>query len=212
MKGITKYYIGLGVIGVFTVVILMVVLMQGISARHDNHLYQQANKVADKLNSYVDKNSKVPESLAAAGITDVPSDVTYVKKATDKYEFCVTYRAASDGFDVSNPTQALSERAAEQYYGGGSTDNYGSSSDASSYFDATLYLSASHKAGKNCQTIKPYINTYDSFGNSGSSGTSCKYDATNSDANAALNDYYNCLDDTQNSGNLPNSSSPTFTN
>lgn len=207
MKGITKYYIGLIVVGAFVLIMLVVVLLQGASARQDNQLYRQANKVADKLNSYVDKNSKVPESLADAEITDVPGGITYTKKATDMYKFCVTYKSASKGFDMSDPARTLSDRAAEQYYGGGSADSYGSLSGESDYLDTALYLDANHKAGKNCQTIKLYINTLDSFGSDGTS--SCHYDAS---SDTALNDYYDCLDKTQSSDDTLRATSPAFTN
>ncbi|HET8709108.1 MAG TPA: hypothetical protein VFL85_02385 [Candidatus Saccharimonadales bacterium] len=186
MKAIHKYYIGLGVIGAFALVMLIVVVSQGVSARQDNDTYRQATKVADKLNSYVDKNQKVPDSLADAGITDAPSTVSYTKKAADRYEFCVQYKSASDGMNMTDATSTLTEKAAEQYYGYGDVSGSSSSNDYSSYLDSELYLPDAHKAGRNCQTIKPYIQP-----------TTCVPSSFGS--SQSLNDYYSCLDSQQSS-------------
>jgi hypothetical protein len=140
-----KYKIGLAVIGVLTLVLLVVVAVGASGVKQDNQSYKKATAIAEKLNNYIYDNYKIPETLSDAGITDVPSTVRYEKDSETEYKFCVTYKSASE--DLSS---------------------FGNISDAK-YTPSTLYLRAAHQKGENCQTVKPYLNTYDNYNTTGSS-------------------------------------------
>lgn len=151
-----KYEIGLAVIGVFTFVMLVVVLIQAGAARHDNDLYKAADKIATKLNDYNDRHDKVPAVLETAGIDDVPEDISYTKLSKSRYKFCMTYKNDSRG---PGPIQAF-----ERYYYGEGYDNpYYNDSDESDY----LYISATYKKGENCETVN--INLYNDYDDSSDS-------------------------------------------
>lgn len=196
-KSYNLYKLGLGVIGLFSLVLLIVVLVQASGAKADNLTQKDAQKVADQLNDYVEDEQTIPESLSAAGINDVPSAVRYEKLSKERYKFCVTYKAESSGFDAAS----VQEEVISGYYGVDYSDY------ESSYEESYLYLDSTHKKGENCKTIKPYLYSnssyYDDYNNDeGSSdsssetytdpSTGCVYDPGSSDD--AINDYYDCLD------------------
>jgi hypothetical protein len=143
-----KYYIGLIIIALFTLGLTGFVVTKGASNRQDTQTSKRANEIARELNEYVEQ-SGVPESLEAAGIDDVPSTITYTKQGEETYEFCTTYKNASDtyggGFD-----QVLTGSVQRQF----SEENNYYDSYESSYQPSSLYPAYSHKAGKNCQKIK----------------------------------------------------------
>lgn len=144
-----KWQLGLGVLGLITFGLLIFVIIQGVNGKQDRVLFEQVSKVADKLNNYIDSNQKLPENLAAAGITDAPSAVDYTKQSSGTYEFCVTWHSSNS--DVSaQVAEDLGKATTSQGYGE-------SSSMDSTYTPALLYVSPNHKAGRQCQTVKPYI-------------------------------------------------------
>jgi hypothetical protein len=142
--GLTKYVIGLSVLGAFVLVLLVLVLVKASASKADNLTYKAASQISNDLNDYVTKNNAIPDSLDKATKVSVPSTVTYTKKSDSKFEFCVTYK--SSNIDVS-------ATSAETSFLSGSFSASTSSSKTSSY----LYISSDHKAGKQCQTIEPYI-------------------------------------------------------
>lgn len=185
-----RYKIGIGALGVLTLVLLIVVLAQAGATRKDADTYDAANKVVTKLNNYIDSKQKLPATLESAGITDVPSTVSYHKSSEKTYEFCVTYSAASDGFDPFSVGSGVTT---------GSTSSTGGNT---AYLESTdssyLYLSSTHHKGKNCQKVTPYI-----------MGSSGYYDSNSSSSDpyakcSAIVDntaYYKCLQDsTPNTG------------
>ncbi len=151
----TKYYIGLGVIGLITLGLVIYTIVLGSSGKQDANTEKRANEIASKLNSYISKNRKIPASLSEAGVNDAPSTITYTKNSDGTtYKFCVTYKSATSY--GSDPTELLWGGALQ----GASQEDNSYSSYSSDYQPATLYLSYYHKKGENCQTIKPYINNY----------------------------------------------------
>lgn len=158
-----KYYIGLFILGLITLGLVGYVLTLGIQSRQDVKTEKSAQQAANKLNSYVRDKQKIPESLAEAGVNDVPPSIKYTKISEEKYKFCVTYKA-DKGYGSSDLTSVITNAAASRVYGGDS-----SFSDTSSYEPSTLYLNYTHKKGEDCQTVKPYI--YQSFDSSSSSST-----------------------------------------
>lgn len=151
-----KYYIGLIIIGLIVAGLAGFTLFQAAGARQDNETERKAQEIATKLNKYVQKNG-VPESLEKADIKDVPSTITYNRKETDKYEFCVKYKNAGGRYESVGLGEVLFSGMTEPR-GGASYDDYFSDSD---YEASSLYLSYRHKAGDNCQTVKAY--NYDSI-------------------------------------------------
>lgn len=155
-----KYYIGIIILSVLTIGLTGYVIFQGASSKQDADTYEKANKIATKLNNYISKKREIPTSPKAASIDDVPDSISYTKKSDSEYEFCVTYKHASQGYGESDVTSLLTS----SFYGSQSRQSYDDYSSDSSYKPSSLYLSYSYKVGKNCQTIKPY--TYsDSYNN-----------------------------------------------
>lgn len=138
------YRIGLGIIGLVTLISLVFVLTSAGSYKADADTYIKATAVADTLNKYVASNLTVPASLAVAGITDAPSSVSYQKLSDTSYKFCVTYKTKSNSFSASNVTSDLTSAA----LGMGT-----SSSAATTSSDTYLFLNYYHDKGQNCQTI-----------------------------------------------------------
>lgn len=158
-----KYYFGLLVLGLLTVGLLGYAVVLGSSAKQDSATLKKAQEIAPKLNSYIRQQNKIPDSLDAAGITGVPSTISYKKVSAERYTFCVTYKTAKSGGGVSVPeviTRPLFGRP------GYPIDDGGISLDSSgSYEPSTLYVYATYKKGESCTTVKPYlykVNTYNS--------------------------------------------------
>jgi len=164
MNTVAKYKLGFMVLGFFTLILLIVVVVQAGATKQDNKTYDAANKIADKLNSYVDNNYVVPASLAAAGIKDVPATVTYKKISYTKYSFCVTYKAKSTDFSAASTESDLLSSSV-----GSSTP----SSDTSTNYD--LYLDTNHHKGQNCQTVDAQIDNSSASGSGSGSTTNDPY-------------------------------------
>jgi len=163
LKPLLKYQIGLGLIGLFGFVLLLLVLVQAGATKADNKTYDQASKVADALNNYLDTSSAIPDSLGAAGVTNIPASVTYQKLSDSSYQFCVDYKTTSSGFDASSvETNLITSETGTNFndYGGYNANSY-------------LTLDPSHHKGENCQTVKPYLyNSQPIIGGSDSSSDS----------------------------------------
>jgi len=154
MNKMKKYYIGLGVIGIITLVFLALTIAKGASAKQDNDTKTKASTIAKDLNAYISKNRKIPESLEDAGIKDVPKSITYKKDSSTEYTFCATYKEAKTYGSV-DPTSLISGSTLRQNSSSLDDDLYIGSS--SSYKSSSLYPTTSYKKGENCQTIKPYL-------------------------------------------------------
>lgn len=153
-----KYYIGLIVIGLIISGLTVFTLFQAAGARQDNETQRKAQAIATELNKYVRKNG-VPASLDEADIKDVPSTITYTRKDSSRYEFCVKYKNAGSSYDSVGLGEVLFSGMTEPRGGASYDDYYESDYEASS-----LYLSYRHKAGDNCQTVKTY-NYYNDYDN-----------------------------------------------
>jgi len=163
-SGLWGYKIGLLVLGLAVAGLVVFVVMQAGPAKQDKQTSDKANQVAEQLNSYIDKNSKIPESLNEAGINDAPSTISYKKESEESYKFCVTYQRAGSDYGSTvledtiyrGMTGVQTSTSGEDYYSG-----------EQSY----LYLNPEHDKGQNCQTIKPYV-----YGDPGSNdGSSIDY-------------------------------------
>jgi type II secretory pathway pseudopilin PulG len=167
-----KYQIGLAAIALFTLIIVIVVLVQAGATKQDADTTKKADDIATKLEAYVSSNQKVPTSLDDVGVGDVPASISYQKLSDTSYKFCLTYKSASSGFDA---TSAVTELASG---GQGSPDN--SFSDSPSTATSYLYIPSTHHKGQNCQTIKPYL----------SSDSSSYYNYNDTSSGSSLLDTY----------------------
>jgi len=149
-----KYFIGIGLISVIVIGLSVFGIVQAVGARQDNETARKAEEIARELNKYTSR-SGVPDSLEQAGIKDVPATITYTKKTSGTYEFCVEYKKASEGYASGDFTQLLSGGIQQEFSGG--VDYY--DDYQSSYTPSSLYLPYRHKAGKNCQTVEPYTSS-----------------------------------------------------
>ena len=158
-SSLTKYKIGLGLIGLFTVVILIVILVQASSVRQDQQTEKAANDIAGKLNNYENSSSSgyAPNSLSQAGVTDVPSTITYTKTGLYSYEFCMIYNQASSNFDPSSVAQNTVTSGLSA-----ASSGYGSYQNEQSYYTnlPDLEIDPIHHKGKNCQTVQLYGANY----------------------------------------------------
>jgi hypothetical protein len=150
-----KYYIGLVVLALLVLGLVGYTVYQGGLTKQDKKTAEAASSVADKLNSYIQQNYKVPASLAAAGIKDVPKEVTYSKLSNDRYKLCVTYKADLRGYGVSPATLAVS--AFYSHYAGYNSSYYG----GDNYEATSAYIDTySHDKGQKCITVKPDLTNY----------------------------------------------------
>ncbi len=148
------YRLGLLGLGIFTLVLLIVLVVQATGAKQDNTTSQKAQEVADKLNDYTASHNGVPASLDSLKVSNVPSTISYAKLSSTSYKFCVTYKSASQDFGVSNITDGLT---------GAGLNSLGQGSPGSTSFDygssGYLYLPSTHKKGQTCQTIIMYTSS-----------------------------------------------------
>lgn len=149
-RTLTKYRVGLSALGLFTLVILVIVLMQASATKQDQQTLDTANTIATKLNS--DTYSGIaPNSLAQVGITNVPSTILYTKTGKSSYKFCVTYKQASNDFSASGVAQNVVARGLGGGTGAGGVD------DQSAYNNLPdLEINPVHHTGVNCQTVDMY--------------------------------------------------------
>lgn len=177
---IGKWRFGIAVLLVVVLGLLGYVLYLGVQGKQDKATLRTAQTVADKLNGYVNSTQKVPDSLNQAGIKDVPSTISYTKKSSSSYEFCVTYKTAN--IDVgSDVQQGLTSAATNRMLGSG----------ASGLTSSQLAVNATHKAGKQCQTVKAELFNFDNlFGGNGNAGSGSS-DQFNFDSGGSSN--YNDL-------------------
>jgi len=175
--GLTKYMIGLGVLLLFVVGLVVWLALQAGAVRSDNKTYKAADKIAMDLESYISAKNKIPAKLTDATKEPVPATISYTKLSDSRYKFCVTYESASSDFSAAD---AQSKILSSAY---GIDDPYQDSEE-----DTYLYVSSSHKKGQNCQTIKPYISTY----NDDLYNSNCVYDS--SLGAKAYDEYFNCID------------------
>lgn len=155
MNTMKKYYIGVGAIALISLILVGFVLLQAVSGKADVKTQRSAEEIAGKLDQYILDKNKIPANLKEVGINDVPSTISYQKKGTDKFEFCVTYKAAS-----SNDFGSLEQLWGGAVAGGVPAESYDYYDD-SSYDKTYLNVYGSHTKGKNCQTISPYL--YDNY-------------------------------------------------
>jgi hypothetical protein len=147
---LAKYKIGLGLIGVFVLVLLILVISQASGTKKDTDTYNQANNIANTLNNYLDTNDTVPSSLEEAGVNNVPSTITYQKLSDSKYKFCVDYQTTSSNFSASSvESNVINSGASGSLTSGSSTD--GSLTNST---ETILIINTSHHKGMNCQTVE----------------------------------------------------------
>lgn len=146
---IQRYYLGLVVVFVFVLIALGYTVSQAGNEKIDRQTDTAVQNIADKLDSYT-LNRGVPDSLSQAGISNVPSTITYSTGNNHaNYKICINYKSASSGFDaswfslVSGAATAASSGSSTIYP---TTDH--------SYFDSSVIYN--HKKGQNCQTVTPY--------------------------------------------------------
>lgn len=143
-----RYKIGLAVLLAFAFVMTGLVLVQASGTKQDTKTNSAASDIADKLNTYVDNNQKVPGSLAEAGAKNVPSTISYTKLSDTSYKFCATYKGNSSGFDATGTATDLLSGS-----GSSSITNEPNIPVDNSY----LTIDSTWHKGANCQTINTQV-------------------------------------------------------
>lgn len=147
-----KYYIGIIVLAVMALGFTGFVVVLAGEAKQDTLAQERAQEISDQLNDYISENKIIPESLDEIGARDVPAQISYTKDSSEEYTFCVTYKNETSytSVDPVSLLMGIALRDSSQIY----DDSF-----ESSYKPSSLYVSAYHKKGKDCQTIKPYISS-----------------------------------------------------
>ena len=144
-----SYKLGLGVIGLLTVILLVFVLIQAGPTKQDVATYNAAVNIADQLNNYTYNSYTPPNTLADAGITNVPPSILYIKLSATKYRFCIDYKTNSSVLSQTpSPTEFMTLLP------------IGSNNPSLTSSDGYLVISPDHHKGDNCQTI---TNTFGSY-------------------------------------------------
>jgi type II secretory pathway pseudopilin PulG len=148
-----KYYIGLGVIGVFALGVMIFVLTLASANKQDTNTYNKANDISTKLNDYINKNQQIPRSLSDAGIKDAPSSINYTKISDTSFKFCMDYKTSGNNLSTGGldtlGTGFLAQQALSAGASSVSTDTQSTSSE--------LFIGYTHHKGQNCQTVNSYI-------------------------------------------------------
>jgi type II secretory pathway pseudopilin PulG len=152
-NSLAKYRIGLGIIGLFTLAILVIVLLQSSATRADQQTENTANSIATKLNDYIDSGyaGTAPRSLAQAGIANVPSTISYLRTSNYSYYFCAKYQATNISFSSSDVAQNIVARGFGGGTGAGGINNQNAYNGLSD-----LEINPEHHKGWNCQTVELY--------------------------------------------------------
>ncbi len=147
-----KYRLGLLILGLITIGLTIYIATLGLSTRQDVKTEKSIEDVGNKLNSYIDREQEIPESLDVVGARDVPSTITYTKLSEKEYKLCATYKAAK-GYGSGDISSVVTGAIFSRYYGYDSSLYEGSED----YKPASYYPSYTHKKGQDCQTIAPYF-------------------------------------------------------
>lgn len=150
MNSIRKYFVGILVLSLLTIVLAGFVLSQAIGGKQDVQTLKAAQSAAEKLNKYTDSNGVAPASLAKAGIKDQPSTIRYTKTSDTEYKFCVSYKTSTT-ISGSDFTRLITFYSGGIYASDGT--GYPGFYPTSSY---SLYITPDHKKGENCQTVQIY--------------------------------------------------------
>jgi hypothetical protein len=145
MSTITKYRIGLGVIGLFTIIIAVWALVLAGPTKQDSSTYNAANNIANNINNYTGNNGIAPYSLSDTGSYNVPATITYDRLSDYSYRFCVNYKTTSSDFSASAVESDLITSSVNNSTTNDNPVNYSS--------DGYLYIDTSHHKGNNCQVI-----------------------------------------------------------
>jgi type II secretory pathway pseudopilin PulG len=147
-RSLLKYRVGLGVIGLFTLAILIIVLLQASATKQDQKTFNAANNIAEQLNNYT-YNGVAPDSLSQAGINNVPSTISYHKMTAYTYYFCAKYKLASTDFSTSSIAQNIVMRGIGVSAGSNNAPNSPTSLP-------DLEIDPTHHKGWNCETVDLY--------------------------------------------------------
>jgi hypothetical protein len=156
-----KYYLGLLAFALLTFGLTIFVLLQGVSSKQDRVTEDKIQEISQKLDSYINSKTSIPETLEEAGIKDVPKTIAYRKISEKEYEVCAEFKSASNYNSIG-----VSNVITGSIFGGYQGDYY-DDSYSSSYKPSSLYM-YSHKKGKNCQKVEPYMYEDDFFYNKNS--------------------------------------------
>lgn len=156
-----KYYIGLLAIALLTLGLIIFVAGKGMDERQDKVTQKKVTEISQKLNSYVSKNKKIPQTLKEAGVDNIPGTIKYEKVSATTYKFCATFKKKSSYAGAPMLTSLIWGGGVQSTRDDSQYDYYSDSNDEAS----SLYM-YSHKEGENCQTVKPYQIAYSYYDNS----------------------------------------------
>lgn len=186
---IRPYYVGLGIIGLFAVVLILTVFVLGLRGRQDTLTYKKSVEIASKMQVYLNDSAKPPKDLRTIGVKDVPKSINYTRASDTTYKFCANYQAKSKGFN----------RAATVF--NTFTDDSNPTSGSWPYSRGQIELNNGvHDKGNNCQTID-VSGSFDSGTNP--VNDTCPYPGIDS-SDKAYQEYVDCLD-----ANDPTQATPT---
>ncbi|MDZ7785605.1 MAG: hypothetical protein U5L95_00585 [Candidatus Saccharibacteria bacterium] len=151
MGGIKKYYVGLGLVAILTLVLFAYVATKGAEYKRDKEVNETAVEIADDLNEYVRQQRTIPSELSEAYSGDIPEEISFERQSSSQYRFCVNYSSAS-GPNLSAGDIVL------RGFTGSFASQYGYGDYQSNYTPSSLYVSEySWSQGEKCYEVEPNI-------------------------------------------------------
>lgn len=150
-----KYYFGFIALAILTIGAIAITLAHANDGKRDDETSKKVDTISTELTSYLYQQNKIPVTLGEAGISNVPSTISYQKLDNERFKFCAYYDHSSSSFDAG-PLAFITGLV----FNAPAVDN--SSNDEKTYLDG-YSLSFVHKKGNNCQTVKPMLATPQTF-------------------------------------------------
>lgn len=97
-----KYYLGIGVLSVFIVVVVLITVIGNSLLRQDYKLEQKITEIKTAIDSHVSTKRKLPEILPDVNI-DKSGGVDYKKISDSRYMLCASFKTKSDGYVQPEP-------------------------------------------------------------------------------------------------------------
>ncbi len=150
-----KYYIGILIVALVSLGVSGLVISKAVAGRQDKITERKVREVVTAFNEYkADNNGKIPKTLDDLNVDDIPSTITYTENSNGTYEFCAEFNEATSFSSYGDPSSVIFGSALQSTGQGSSYYDDFYDDDYETYSLRNFYT---HKAGKNCQTVKERV-------------------------------------------------------
>jgi hypothetical protein len=152
------YLLALGGFVLLLAVLIAALYLPSRAAHSDAQTWKGATAAANYINDYVNSHQTIPADMHAAGVRAADThNVSYHKDSDKTYTFCVNYQKAGEVTSDAAYTEDGSFGGdllapIDRAFSGDTGTPYDENSNPDTNY---LYVPGTHKAGKQCQTIKP---------------------------------------------------------